>query len=65
MFRVVIPARYASTRLPGKPLRLDRRSPDASARARKRVASGADEVWIATDDASIEQRLPPLRNGPA
>jgi 3-deoxy-manno-octulosonate cytidylyltransferase (CMP-KDO synthetase) len=53
MFRVVIPARYASTRLPGKPL-----MPLAGktmlewvwSRAR---ASQAGEVLVATDDARI------------
>ncbi len=53
MFRVVIPARYASTRLPGKPLRLIAGRPMIEhvwARAR---ASGAAEVIIATDDERI------------
>src|SRR5690606_720777 len=53
-FTVIIPARFASTRLPGKPL-LDiggrpllQHAFDAAA------ASGAREVIIATDDARIE-----------
>ncbi len=52
-FRVAIPARYASTRLPGKPLRLI-----AGRTLLERVymcalASGALEVVIATDDARV------------
>jgi len=53
MFRVIIPARYASTRLPGKPLRLIAGRPmieHVHARAR---ASGAAEVIVATDDRRI------------
>jgi 3-deoxy-manno-octulosonate cytidylyltransferase (CMP-KDO synthetase) len=53
MFRVVIPARYASTRLPGKPLRLIAGRPMIEhvwARAR---AAGAAEVIVATDDERI------------
>jgi 3-deoxy-manno-octulosonate cytidylyltransferase (CMP-KDO synthetase) len=52
-FKVVIPARWASTRLPGKPLEDLAGEPMVLrvwARAR---ASGADEVVIATDDARI------------
>ena len=53
MFRVVIPARYASTRLPGKPLRLIAgRTMIEHVHARAR-ASGAAEVVIATDDERI------------
>jgi len=54
-FRVVIPARYASTRLPGKPLR------DIGGRAmilhvcERAHDSGALEVIVATDDQRIEQ----------
>jgi 3-deoxy-manno-octulosonate cytidylyltransferase (CMP-KDO synthetase) len=53
MFRVVIPARYGSTRLPGKPLQLIAGRPmieHVHARAR---AAGADEVIVATDDERI------------
>lgn len=52
-FKVVIPARYASTRLPGKPLVLiaDRMLLDwVHERA---LGAGADEVLIATDDERI------------
>jgi 3-deoxy-manno-octulosonate cytidylyltransferase (CMP-KDO synthetase) len=53
-FRVAIPARYASTRLPGKPLRLIAGRPMIEHVYRKAMASGAEEVVIATDDARIE-----------
>ncbi len=51
---VVIPARYASTRLPGKPLRLIAGEPMIQHVYRIATRSAADEVWIATDDARIE-----------
>ena len=54
MFRVVIPARYASTRLPGKPLRLIDGRPMLQHVHERALRSGADEVWIATDDTRIE-----------
>lgn len=54
-FKVVIPARYASTRLPGKPLRLiDGRPMLQHVHERARL-SGAETVVIATDDPRIEQ----------
>lgn len=52
-FRVAIPARYASTRLPGKPLRLLAGRPLIEHVHRRARASGALEVVIATDDARI------------
>jgi 3-deoxy-manno-octulosonate cytidylyltransferase (CMP-KDO synthetase) len=53
MFRVVIPARYASTRLPGKPLlSLAGRTMLEWVWSRAR-ASQAAEVLVATDDARI------------
>ena len=52
-FHVVIPARYASTRLPGKPL-LDIGGVSMIQRVVARAcASGADEVLVATDDRRI------------
>jgi 3-deoxy-manno-octulosonate cytidylyltransferase (CMP-KDO synthetase) len=58
-FAVIIPARYQSTRYPGKPLAdlrganglakpLIQRSWEAAV-----AASGADQVWVATDDDRI------------
>jgi 3-deoxy-manno-octulosonate cytidylyltransferase (CMP-KDO synthetase) len=53
-FRVVIPARHASTRLPGKPL-LELGGLPMVLRVWERArASGADEVLVATDDPRIE-----------
>lgn len=53
MFRVVIPARYASTRLPGKPLAPLRGKPMLQWVHEAAVASGADQIIIATDDERI------------
>lgn len=54
-FKVVIPARYNSSRLPGKPLIEIEGIPMVIHVARKAKLSGADEVIIATDDTRIEQ----------
>lgn len=54
-FVVVIPARYASVRLPGKPLRAIAGEPMIQHVHRLAMQSQADEVWIATDDARIEE----------
>jgi 3-deoxy-manno-octulosonate cytidylyltransferase (CMP-KDO synthetase) len=53
MFRIVIPARYASTRLPGKPLAPLRGKPMLQWVYEAAVASGADDIIIATDDERI------------
>ena len=53
-FKVVIPARYASTRLPGKPLLAIAGRPMVQHVYERALASGAGEVWIATDDARIQ-----------
>ncbi len=53
MFKVVIPARYASSRLPGKPLADIAGLPMVVHVARRARASGADEVIIATDDDRV------------
>ena len=54
-FVVVIPARYASVRLPGKPLRPIRGEPMIQHVHRLATQSKAAEVWIATDDERIEE----------
>jgi 3-deoxy-manno-octulosonate cytidylyltransferase (CMP-KDO synthetase) len=62
-YAVIIPARYESTRFPGKPLAelcgatglaktLIHRSWEAAA-----SACGADRVWVATDDARIAETV--------
>ena len=53
MFRIVIPARYASTRLPGKPLRLIGARPLIEHVYRRAAAAGAAELIVATDDERI------------
>ena len=56
-FHVVIPARYASTRLPGKPL-LDIVGRTMIQRVfDQAAASGADEVLVATDDERIARAV--------
>ncbi len=52
-FSVIIPARYASTRLPGKPLADIGGTPMVVHVANRARASGATEVVIATDHAGI------------
>jgi len=54
-FVVVIPARYASVRLPGKLLRPIAGEPMIQHVYRLAMQSNAAEVWIATDDERIEQ----------
>jgi 3-deoxy-manno-octulosonate cytidylyltransferase (CMP-KDO synthetase) len=52
-FHVVVPARYASTRLPGKPL-ADLAGKPMVVRVVEAVArSGAADVWVATDDERV------------
>lgn len=52
-FKVVIPARYASTRLPGKPLLDIAGKPMVQHVYERACQSGAEEVVIATDDQRI------------
>ena len=52
-FIVVIPARYASTRLPGKPLKDIAGKPMIEWVYRQAAQSGANEVIVATDDERI------------
>lgn len=48
----IIPARYASTRFPGKPLAILGGMPMIE-RVYRRVATELEEVWVATDDERI------------
>jgi len=52
-FKVVIPARYDSSRLPGKPLRLIQGKPMICWVIEAAQASAATEVLVATDDERI------------
>ncbi len=54
-FTVIIPARYASTRLPGKPLLDIAGKPMIQHVYEKACASDATNVYIATDDKRIQQ----------
>ncbi len=54
-FVVVIPARYASVRLPGKPLRKIGGKPMLQHVHERAQESAADEVIVATDDTRIAQ----------
>ena len=56
-FVVAIPARHASTRLPGKPLLPIGGEPMVLHVARRALAAGAREVWVATDDQRIADAL--------
>lgn len=56
-FVVAIPARYASTRLPGKPLREIGGVPMVLRVAQRALDAGAREAWVATDDARIADAL--------
>ena len=56
-FVVAIPARYAASRLPGKPLRLIGGQPLILHVARRALQAGAREVWVATDDIRIADAL--------
>jgi 3-deoxy-manno-octulosonate cytidylyltransferase (CMP-KDO synthetase) len=52
-FKVVIPARYASTRLPGKPLLNIAGKPMIAHVCEKANQAGAENVVVATDDSRI------------
>ena len=53
-FKIVIPARFASTRLPGKPLLAIAGKPMIQHVFQRAEQSGADEIVVATDDQRIE-----------
>ncbi|OHC68786.1 MAG: 3-deoxy-manno-octulosonate cytidylyltransferase [Rhodocyclales bacterium GWA2_65_20] len=52
-FRIVIPARYASTRLPGKPLADIAGKPMVVRVVEAAQQAAPDGIWVATDDARI------------
>lgn len=51
-FIAIIPARYASTRFPGKPL-ADMAGKPMIQRVYEQVKKALDDVWVATDDSRI------------
>jgi 3-deoxy-manno-octulosonate cytidylyltransferase (CMP-KDO synthetase) len=52
-FRVVIPARHASTRLPGKPLADIAGRPMVLRVLDRALDSGAEEIWVAVDHQAV------------
>lgn len=56
-FVVAIPARYASTRLPGKPLQRIAGEPMIVHVLRRALEAGAAQVLVATDDARIAEAV--------
>ena len=56
MFIAIIPARYASTRFPGKPLAVLGGKPVIQ-RVYEQVSSVLSDVWVATDDERIRQAV--------
>lgn len=57
MFHAVIPARFASTRLPGKPLADIAGKPMIVRVAERAASSGAGEVWVATDHEGVARAV--------
>ena len=56
-FTVVIPARYDSSRLPGKPLADIGGKPMVQWVYERSIATGAKQVIVATDDKRVEQAV--------
>jgi len=56
-FRVVIPARYASSRLPGKPLADIGGRPMVLHVLERALQAGAESVVVATDDVRVQQAV--------
>ena len=56
-FRVVIPARYASSRLPGKPLADIGGKPMVLRVLERALQAGAESVVVATDDVRVQQAV--------
>jgi len=56
-FKVVIPARYGSTRLPGKPLLPIAGKPMIAHVLERAKESGAEQIVVATDDERIFQAV--------
>lgn len=57
-FSVIVPARFASTRLPGKALVDLAGRPMIAHVVDRALESGADAVWVATDDERIAAAVP-------
>ena len=59
-FKVVIPARFASTRLPGKPLLDIAGKPMIAHVCERAQEAGAEEIVVATDNEQIQAAVTPL-----
>jgi len=59
-YRIVIPARHGSSRLPGKPLLDIAGRPMVAHVCERALETGADEVVVATDDARIVEAVAEL-----
>jgi 3-deoxy-manno-octulosonate cytidylyltransferase (CMP-KDO synthetase) len=57
IFDVIIPARFASTRLPGKPLAGIAGRPMVVHVAERARESGARHIWVATDDQRVAEAV--------
>lgn len=56
-FKAIIPARFASTRLPAKPLADIAGKPMVVRVMERALASGAEEVWVATDHEGVRDAV--------
>jgi len=56
-FHVIIPARYASTRLPAKPLKVIAGKPMIQWVYEAALLSAADKVYVATDDVRVAEAV--------
>lgn len=56
-FKAIVPARYASSRLPAKPLADIAGRPMVVRVMERAVASGAQEVWVATDHEGVAEAV--------
>ena len=56
-FRVVVPARFASTRLPGKPLADICGQPMVLRVLERAQRSGAGDIWVATDHEAVAEAV--------
>ncbi|BFT30231.1 3-deoxy-manno-octulosonate cytidylyltransferase [Alteromonas sp. D210916BOD_24] len=59
-FTVVIPARFGSSRFPGKPLALINGKPMIQHVVERAKEAGAENIIVATDDKRIEQAVAPF-----
>lgn len=56
-FKAIVPARFASSRLPAKPLANIAGKPMVVRTMERAMASGAEEVWVATDHEGVRDAV--------